>query len=234
MKPSKFMTPLGRAAKSENERERIFKAYCELGQIERSHSNIQSSYRTLASTWMLAAFAGIGVIISTKGEFAFPIPRELLLVVIALAGAIGLGLLWVLDLLFYQRLLDAAYIEAKDLEDRHPWLPQPRNTMRLLLGGKGLQIVLSYYIALTEVMVFIGGVGWIWLFWPLRTGKFLELRTGPLAILCVIAALASLGLMIWIVIFMRKKTSITSAIEIDLEKAREKRASASSRTSGEV
>jgi len=225
------MTPLGRAAKSDNERERIFKAYCELGQIERSHSNIQSSYRTLASTWMLAAFAGIGVVISTKGEFAFPVPRELLVVVIALAGAIGLGLLWVLDLLFYQRLLDAAYIEAKDLEDRHRWLPQLRNTMRELLGGKGLQIVLSYYIALTEVMIFIGGVGWIWLFWPLKTGKFLELRTGPLAVLCVIAFLASLGLMIWILIFMRKKTSTTQAIE---DERANKRASASSRTSGDV
>ena|SRR5262249_60041793 len=231
MKPSKVMTPLGRAAKSDNERERIFKAYCELGQIERSHSNIQSSYRTLASTWMLAAFAGIGVVISTKGEFAFPIPRELLLVVIALAGAVGLALLWVLDLLFYQRLLDAAYIEAKDLEDRHPWLPQPRNTMRVLLGGKGLRIVLWFYIALIEVMIFIGGVGWIWLFWPLRTGRFLELRTGPLTVLCVIAFLASLGLMIWIPIFMRKKTSITPAIENDLANMR---ASASSRASGDV
>ena len=230
MKPSKLTTPLGRAAKSDNERERIFKAYCELGQIERSHSNIQSSYRTLASTWMLAAFAGIGVVISTKGEFAFPIPRELLLVV-TLAGAVGLGLLWVLDLLFYQRLLDAAYIEAKDLEDRHRWLPQPRNTMRVLLGGKGLEIVLWYYIALTEVMIFIGGVGWIWLFWPLRTGRFLELRTGPLTVLCMIAFLASLGLMIWIPIFMRKKTSITPVIEIHLAN---KRASASSRTSEDV
>jgi hypothetical protein len=226
MKPSKFMTSLGRAAKSENERERIFKAYCELGQIERSHSNIQSSYRTLASTWMLAAFAGIGVVISTKGEFAFPIPREFLVVVIALAGAIGLGLLWVLDLLFYQRLLDAAYIEAKDLEDRHRWLPQPRKTMRKLLGGKGLRIVLWYYIALIEVMVFIGGVGWIWLFWPLKTGKLLELRTGPLAVLCVIAFLASLGVMIWILIFMRKKTSTTQAIEDEILEELEKRASA--------
>jgi len=180
---------------------------------------------------MLAAFAGIGVVISTKGEFAFPIPRELLVVVIALAAAIGLGLLWVLDLLFYQRLLDAAYIEAKDLEDRDPWLPQPRNTMRVHLCGKGLQIVLSYYIALTEVMVFIGGAGWIWLFWPLKTGKFLELRTGPLAVLCVIAFLASLGLMIWILIFMRKKTSTTQAIE---DERANKRASASSRTSGDV
>src|SRR5262249_23300894 len=158
----------------------------------------------------------IGVVISTKGEFAFPIPREFLVVVIALAGAIGLGLLWVLDLLFYQRLLDAAYIEAKDLEDRHRWLPQPRKTMRKLLGGKGLRIVLWYYIALIEVMVFIGGVGWIWPFWPLKTGKLLELRTGPLAVLCVIAFLASLGVIIWIMIFMRKKTSTTQAIEDEI------------------
>jgi hypothetical protein len=182
---------------------------------------------------MLAAFAGIGVVISTKGEFAFPIHRELLVVVIALAGAIGLGLLWVLDLLFYQRLLDAAYIEAKALEDRHRWLPQARNKMRKLLGGKGLQIVLWYYIALIEVMMFIGGVGWIWLFWPLKTGKFLELRTGPLAVLCVIAFLASLGLMIWILIFMRKKTSTTQAIEGEILEEWEKQASASSRTSGD-
>jgi hypothetical protein len=37
-----------------DERELILKAYCELGQIERSHSNTQTSYRTLASTWMFA------------------------------------------------------------------------------------------------------------------------------------------------------------------------------------
>jgi hypothetical protein len=83
-----------------DERELILKAYCELGQIERSHSNNQTSYRMLASTWMLAAFAGIGFMISSK-EFSFDIPKEVFILAIALAGGIGLGLLWILDLLFY-------------------------------------------------------------------------------------------------------------------------------------
>jgi hypothetical protein len=208
--------------KSDNERELIFKAYCELGQIERHHSNIQSSYRTLASTWMLAAFAGIGFVISAK-EFPFDIPRELFVLAIAFAGGIGLVLLWVLDLMFYQRLLDAAFAEARQLEVTHDWLPQPRNNMRAILAGKGLQIVIWYYIALTEVMVLIVGAGLV-SFLALRTRTFLDLRTGTVAVLCVITAFAWAGLMIEIAKFMKRKTSTTPDVEIKLQTVRNKRA----------
>jgi hypothetical protein len=141
----------------DNERELIWKIYCELGVSERHFNGIQSGYRALASTWMLAAFAGIGFV-SSK-EFTFGIPKELLVGVIGVGGGIGVYLLWVLDLLFCQRLLDAAYIEGRNLEDKHDWLPQTRNNMRTLLGGKGLSLVVWYYIAGTEVMFLIGGIG---------------------------------------------------------------------------
>jgi hypothetical protein len=204
MKDRKLMTPLGGTAKSDNERERIFKAYCELGQIERHHSTLQGSYRTLASTWMLAAFGGMGFVI-TK-QFPVGIPRSILVAAIAFAAAIGLGLLWVLDLLFYQRLLDSAYIEARNLEERHSWLPQPRNNMRAILRGKGLRYVLWFYILTTGVMVLLTGAGVAW---------FLERTMGRAY--CVIAALFFVGVMIPIYWIMRWKTSITPELEKLLE-----------------
>jgi len=210
--------PVKTREKSNDERELIFKLYSELGSIERHSSGVQSQYRVLASTWMLAVFAGIGFVISK--EFSFDIPKQYFVIAIGFAGLAGLLLLWVLDLMFYQRLLDPAYIEAMKFESAHDWLPQTRNNIRRLLQGKGLRIVLSYYIALTEVMVFICGAGWIWLFWPLRTGTFLGLRTGPLTILCVITALASLGLMIRIAKFMIRITSTTPELEGKLKFSR--------------
>ena len=140
---------------SDSERELVWKAYCELGLIERHHGGTQSSYRTLASTWMLAAFAGIGFVISQ--DLTVDIAGELLVAAIALGCGVGLYLLWVLDLLVTQRLLDAAYIEARRLESIHAWLPQPRNNMRFLLQGKGLAYVVRFYIVGMEVMVCIVG-----------------------------------------------------------------------------
>jgi hypothetical protein len=194
-----------------DERELILKAYCELGQIERSHSNTQTSYRTLASSWMLAAFAGIGFMISSK-DFSFDIPKEVFILAVALAGGIGLGLLWILDLMFYQRLLDAAFIEARRLETTYEWLPQPRNKTRALLRGKGLQIVIWYYIVLAEVMFLIFGAGLVLLV-ALRTRAFLDLRTGTIAALCVIVAFAWAVLMIEIAKIMKRKTSTTPIFE---------------------
>src|SRR5215831_10526015 len=119
----------------EDDRDRIWKIYCELGVIERHFNNVQSTYRALASTWLLAALGGIGFVISK--ELTLRIPSELIIGAIGIAAGIGVYLLWVLDLLVYQRLLDAAYIEGRNLETNHQWLPQVRNNMRVLLGGAG-------------------------------------------------------------------------------------------------
>jgi len=58
--------PVKTREKSNDERELIFKLYSELGSIERHSSGVQSQYRVLASTWMLAVFAGIGFVISKR------------------------------------------------------------------------------------------------------------------------------------------------------------------------
>ena len=195
----------------DNDFERIWKIYCELGVIERHFNNVQSNYRALASTWLLAALAGIGFVISK--ELTLRIPSELIIVAIGIAAGIGVYLLWVLDLLVYQRLLDAAYIEARNLETNHEWLPQVRNNIRVFLGGKGLALIVWFYIAASELMVMIAGIG---LF------RFLALRQVPL--LYGIELFAYLSLMVLIPIHMRKQTALTPTLESKLLEERKRHA----------
>lgn len=141
---------------------RVWNIYCELGVIDRHFNNAQSNCRALASTWLLAGFAGIGVVISK--EFSVQFSKELIIVAIGIASAIGLCLLWVLDLLVYQLLLDSAYHEAKKFETAHDWLPQVRNNMRKLLAGRSVSMIALFYIVTAETMVLISGMALgVWL-----------------------------------------------------------------------
>lgn len=65
--------------------------------MERHFNTVQSGYRTLASTWLLAAFAAIGFVLSTK--LTLLVPRELVIAGIGMAASIGIYLLWIIDLL---------------------------------------------------------------------------------------------------------------------------------------
>ncbi len=51
-------------ALNEKGHEQLWNTYRELGEMERHFGNAQSRYRALASTWMLAAIAGIGFVLS--------------------------------------------------------------------------------------------------------------------------------------------------------------------------
>jgi hypothetical protein len=77
--------------------------FVELGNYERHFNEMQSRYRALASTWLLATFVGGGFILSQK-TFEVPLSRDLAVATLALFGAFGIGLLWNLDLMVYHRL----------------------------------------------------------------------------------------------------------------------------------
>jgi len=196
-----------------NEQDRVWKIYCELGLIDRHFNNAQSNCRALASTWMLATFAGIGVVISKDLSVQFP--KELIIAAMGLASAVGLSLLWMLDLLVYQRLLDSAYYEARKLEIDQPWLPQVRNNMRKLLKGRSLALIALFYIVTAESMVLISGIALgLWLH------KLGQRRVTYLAELAVYAAVFVLfpG-------FMYRRTSTTPDLEATLKNATEPRPS---------
>lgn len=149
-------------AADNDERAQVWSIYQELGLMDRHFNNAQTNCRALASTWLLAALAGIGVVVSKETSVGFS--KELIIVGMTLGGAVGLVLLWILDLLFYQRLLDAAYIEARNLELAHPWLPQVRNNIKKLLRGRGVSMVILYYVVTAEVVVLVSEIAFgMWL-----------------------------------------------------------------------
>jgi hypothetical protein len=187
----------GTMPKDDNEVGHIWNSYIELGVMERHFNEIQSGYRRLASTWILADFAAIGFVLSTK--LTLGIPTELFIAVLGIAGSVGVYLIFVLDLLVTQRLRDASFIVANDLETKHRWLSQVRTNMRLLLRGKASRSQLLFYAAGAEFMVLTSAVGL--LLW-LRT------TSTPVGILWLVAVDYFFG-MVLVLMFMRVATMIT-------------------------
>ncbi len=117
-------------------------------------NKIEAGYRTLASTWLLAAFAGMGVVLKD-----FEPNAPILIAAVAGASAIGILLLWMLDLMVYHRLLDAAFSEQQELEARHAWLPQVAHRMRALQGGVGaVPRIVWFYMAIYTFLMAIASV----------------------------------------------------------------------------
>ncbi|MBI1398007.1 MAG: hypothetical protein GC151_18695 [Betaproteobacteria bacterium] len=71
--------------------ERVWKIAEEIGVQERHFNGLQTSYRSMASVWLLAAFGAIGFVLSRKLEV--DVDRELLVGAVAVAGSVGIALL---------------------------------------------------------------------------------------------------------------------------------------------
>jgi hypothetical protein len=90
----------------------LINIYNHLRSFESDYDGAQSTLRTIASAWILAAIGAIGLIIQAESsvtpsmghEIAAPLRQALLFV-----AALGLGSLWYLDQRVYQRLLHAVF-----------------------------------------------------------------------------------------------------------------------------
>lgn len=125
----------------------IYKALTE----ECRHFNaLESTYRTFASTWLLATFGGIGFILKET-----PTAHPLLLVAgVSAAGALGIHLLWLMDIMVYHRLLTAVFAEQLLLEGRYARLPQTAHGMMAVQDGAGvLPKVVWFYVAPYTLLV---------------------------------------------------------------------------------
>jgi hypothetical protein len=146
----------------------IWKFFKEFEAAERHFNTLQNQYRTLASTWLLASFAGIGFTL-TQERFAVPLDRLLLVAAIGLATCVGTTLLWNLDLRVYHQLMFAYFMEGHRLEQQYSWLPQVRTTIRRTMKGRGVTgRVVLFYIAGNSAALVIGGLALA--FWSAKYG----------------------------------------------------------------
>ena len=125
------------------DRELIWKMTAEVFAGERHFNTMQNHCRTLASTWLLAAFAGVGFV-HTKDQFTDAHSAAGL---IAVAAAIGVFLIWIIDVKIWHRLLLAYTLAGHRLEAEHPWLPPVRANIRASRGRFPVRVHLSLFYA---------------------------------------------------------------------------------------
>jgi hypothetical protein len=138
---------------------------------ERHFNELESRYRTLASTWLLAAFGGAGFVVSSN-SLALPFDRALIVAALGLAAVVGVVMLWLVDLLVYHQLLDACFNEACALESTFPWLPPVRQrqiasqvhgsaTARVVRFYQAGIAVLGLMLVAVPLTVYAEQAGWL-------------------------------------------------------------------------
>jgi len=162
--------------------ENVWKVVRECGEEERHFNQLQSVYRGIASTWLLATFAAVGYLLFDKeGRPAHPgVAGE-----VCLLGALGIVLLWLLDLKVYYCLLQAAFLEGLALEQYCPWLPRVRSGMVTQTGNVRLKLA-GYYFLTAIVPLGVGVV--LFYYYGYHFAAFLSLAIG---------GLISLALLVW-------------------------------------
>jgi len=118
----------------------------QIGTQEMHFNTLCADFKKMASTWLLASFGGIGFLITS--DLGIGIDIYFLIGAVAAAGATGIYLLWVVDLLVYQRLLSSAFTWRGEIEKAHPWLPQVFETMvgRIFAESVGFNLAWFYML----------------------------------------------------------------------------------------
>jgi len=133
-------------------------------QVNTHHFNdIQAGIRKLASVWLLAAFGAIAYMVRGETMAIAMIDTKILISAVGLMGAIGLLVLLILDLVVYQRLIDAVFLLALRLEYQYRSLPPIRTLMMLYSRKKGMtRYMRLYYLVPISAFVVISLLSSIW------------------------------------------------------------------------
>jgi hypothetical protein len=105
---------------------------------ERHFHTIQAGVRGLASSWVLATFAGIALLLQARKESTWlfhPLP---LVIVICLMANCGLSVLWIIDQLVYQRLFNTNYLAGLRLEQQFSFIPPVRAIQAFTTRGRSI------------------------------------------------------------------------------------------------
>jgi len=143
--------------------DRVMRLTEQIGGQERHFNNLQTGYRKLASTWLLASFAACGYVL--KSDSDIPFNKWYFVFGICIAATGGLGVLWLLDLKVYQRLLGAFFYQGVLLElEYYKWLPPIRiNVLRSQETGS-VQTRVQYFYFFSIVILHLVAIISIWNF----------------------------------------------------------------------
>jgi hypothetical protein len=116
-----------------------------LAENERHFHTIQAGIRGLSSTWTLAAFASIAILLKQEKEVAWLFSPFALVILISLMANTGLSVLWIMDQLVYQRLFNANYIAGLRLEKQFSVIPPVRAIQALSTRGRSIASWVKFF-----------------------------------------------------------------------------------------
>ena len=87
---------------------------------------LQSNQLPSSSTWTLAAFASIAILLKQEDKVQWLLSPFALVILVCLMANIGLYILWIIDQPVYQRLFNTNYIAGLRLEQQYSVIPPVR------------------------------------------------------------------------------------------------------------
>ena len=116
-----------------------------LAENERHFHTIQAGVRGLASTWTLAAFGSIAIVLKNEKDVTWLFPPFALIIFICLMVNVGLYVLWIIDQMVYQRLFNTNYIAGLRLEQQFSFIPPVRAIQRLSAGEMSIASWIKFF-----------------------------------------------------------------------------------------
>ena len=123
--------------------------YWQLLENEGRFNTIQATIRGIAATWMLATIASLGLVLrSDPSAPVWQLARGDLMLAVLTAASLGLLLLWILDLMVYQKLLGAGFVLRLYMEFRDASIPPLGAAMMASSNWKGMTPVFRYFYSI--------------------------------------------------------------------------------------
>jgi hypothetical protein len=131
-----------------------------IGDQEKHFNGLETRYRLLASSWLLASLGACGYILQKEKGMEFD--KDLLIGLIGAMGSTGIFLLWLLDAKVYHKLLHCVFLQGINLEQQYSWLPKIRTDMLLSQEtGDVTRITGLYYTCSMLLLLIIADAGLI-------------------------------------------------------------------------
>jgi hypothetical protein len=142
-----------RVKKKKEEPSLIYGAYFNFLREMRYYGEVQTGYRFIASSWLLASFAAMGFLLSR--DDILPFPHILAVPIVCALGILGLHLLWYQDTFVNENYLGLNLDEAVKSENKYSWLPQLTHHFLILYKGN---LKVLFYIGSKSILYLIMGI----------------------------------------------------------------------------
>ena len=158
----------------------------EINENVRHYNEHQTKYRTLASQWLIAGFAGIGFLFSAEPKL--PFDKLIFTMLISVASAFGIFQLWRIDIILFQKIIQSFFSAGAHLEDQFTSLPKIKTSIyKNVPKGNAGETLFQFYFYIITVFLLIGLISFLYI--P-KTSRFfagIEFETG-----CILLYLAAL------------------------------------------